>query len=131
MQVRDPSVPTPEGPKAASFTGTPSSSASTDSDRIARQSVGRAIDFVVGVGLGPGVPVASGAEGSDAAEEGVSLEPPASDIGPHAVNTAVRASRAAAGTSRAFMRTRYCGCGTQGERIAVRSVRSWRGTLGE
>lgn len=123
MQVSDPSDPTPDGPNAASLSGVSPSSARTDSERIARQSVGSAMVFVVAVGLGDGLALASGDEVSDADADagGLLVEPaPSPDTGPHAVRAATSTSRAATVTGRAFMTTPYSGAHSVGERIAGR-----------
>jgi hypothetical protein len=134
MQVSVPFEPTPEGPKAASLSGVSPSSASTGSDRIARQSVGSAMAFVVavGLGLGAGLPLASGdgvSEEDSDAEGPLLVPPPSPDTGPHAVNAAASARIPAAVTSRAFMATPYCAPCIERERIAERDRRCARAIL--
>lgn len=121
LQVRAPSAPTPEGPKAASLRGMSPSSASTASDKIARQSVGRATGAVVGVGVGDGVLVSS----LPAVWPSVGLgevSPPSPACGVHAVRPTRRRKAAAAPASRGFISTPYCSSAARREWNAVQPV---------
>lgn len=123
-QIRDPSSCTPEGPKAASFSGTPSSWASTPSLRIARQSVGSATPLVgvgLGVGLGDVVVLAVGDSLLLGLEDSLGV-PASGDSGVQPARTMVSTRAAKPATSRAFMATPY--------RLASAADRAHRGSVG-
>lgn len=102
MQRSEPSSSDPEGSKAGSFKGMPSSSANTVGLRIARQSVGIGTPAASGSldGFGSGVDEASGEGDAEAAPSGAGELPHPLSI--RASNSAVPATAA-----RVFMPTKY------------------------